>query len=574
MSSIGKTLKNYLSPSSPKFLFTLFLAFILLHTALFNINAAEWGDSYRILRASEYLRELDYPTDEKRPPLFSLLLAIRPSQIDQVLWGRIELLLISIGSFVLFKKLLDLLINKESLGFFNLDVSILDSIATEVKNIALLLFVLNPVYLYWSIRIMADVPFALLAMLSFYYLYRLTYATQKDKTYIYSLLIGFFVGLSAITRFEGYILFGSLGLGLLFLNTTFSRHIFTVKNLLHIIKENISNILLYLFSFSLTLSPYIYFRNPFNSSYFEEPENRVYNLETLNIYLLSLLFVFGFVSAFYFIFNSKKSVIKFLFSHVGIASFISVETALVLAWPAAVPRLFTAVVPFYIIVLSLGIVSYFNRISNHAEFEGISFVSKVSKVLFSHSGMTILSLNFLLLGIYAVGQYYYKLQFLVLMKPLFVFVLVFSLLQIFLITFKKKQLFYLSLTIIMLVWSIATIWLHKDIFRVVQQANLYARQNLSGRIGYNDVSSVSNWYLNDSGVNDSVEGVYYNAEDRSLAKHNPMLEKGLDYLIVTNEHNTTMEFDNKERPYLTEVKEFKKEINGKIFFTRIYKVER
>ena len=80
----------------------VFLLFLLTHLLLLNVNTAEWGDSYRILRASEYIRNLNYPADEKRPPLFSVLLALRPGSVDQILWGRIFMLSVSIASFGVF----------------------------------------------------------------------------------------------------------------------------------------------------------------------------------------------------------------------------------------------------------------------------------------------------------------------------------------------------------------------------------------------------------------------------------------------------------------------------------------
>lgn len=83
----------------------IFLLFVVLHIALFNINAAEWGDSYRILRASEFIREGSYPNNEKRPPLYSFVLAVRPDGVDQVLWGRVIMFGLSIASFWVFYKL-------------------------------------------------------------------------------------------------------------------------------------------------------------------------------------------------------------------------------------------------------------------------------------------------------------------------------------------------------------------------------------------------------------------------------------------------------------------------------------
>ena len=136
----------------PKYwtIFSVLIA-VILRLWLVNINSAEWGDSYRILRASNYVRQFSYPEDEKRPPLFSILLAIRPTGIDAVLWGRIFMLGVSFLALFVFY-----LLSKEYLPTQN------------QRLLALVFLFLNPVYLYWSVRIYADVPFSLLVLLCFY----------------------------------------------------------------------------------------------------------------------------------------------------------------------------------------------------------------------------------------------------------------------------------------------------------------------------------------------------------------------------------------------------------------------
>ncbi|HOV97611.1 MAG TPA: hypothetical protein PLW49_01140, partial [bacterium] len=143
--------------------FYAYLLFIVLHVALFNVNAAEWGDSYRILRASEYIRQGSYPSDEKRPPLFSALTAVRPNSVDPVVWGRVVVFIFSFLSLIVFDKLTQIYIKNEKYRF-----------------VSLILFILNPVYLYWSIRVMADVPFSFFVLLTFYLLSKY-YESLKQK---------------------------------------------------------------------------------------------------------------------------------------------------------------------------------------------------------------------------------------------------------------------------------------------------------------------------------------------------------------------------------------------------------
>jgi len=126
----------------------------------------------------------------------------------------------------------------------------------------------------------------------------------------------------------------------------------------------------------------------------------------------------------------------------------------------------------------------------------------------------------------------------------------------------------------MFIWALAVIWVHKDIFISVKNAAEYGASNLSGRVAYNDVSSVSDWYLNYRYKNPSTFGFYYNSESKKNMEYNSLLAKNIDYLLLTNEHNTTMELDISKRPYLMEIKEFRYNVNGKEFFAKIVKFNR
>jgi len=121
-----------------------------------------------------------------------------------------------------------------------------------------------------------------------------------------------------------------------------------------------------------------------------------------------------------------------------------------------------------------------------------------------------------------------------------------QLINIFAIQKRNFCLFKTTLIFSMLVWSLSTIWLHKDIFKAVVKANKYAQENLQGTIVYNDVSSVSDWYLNVKPGNDQVEGVYVNMDSRAGRTYEVLEEERADYVMVTNEHNTAMEFNADE----------------------------
>ncbi len=504
--------------STPDFKWLLLL-FLGIHLVLFNVNQAEWGDSYRIMRAGEILKTGTYPSDEKRPPLLSLVLATRPQIIDPTTYGRIVLLAFSLFSFITFYLLAkDLIIDSFWLTWVSLA------------------YILNNVYLYWSLRIMADVPFSFFVLLALL-IFSKWYKYEKiSKLFI----LGIICGLAIITRFEGYILTFAIFAGVFFKDISL-KFIPNLKKLWIVL------------GIALIEIPYLVFRNPFTSSYFEEPGNRTYDINMIAIYLLSLLAATGIPYLFFFYSQIQWSK-ELLKSQIPLFIFLILELMLILAWPAAVPRLLVPIIPILLIYLALGVKNYFD------------------KPVDSKKLLMIFGLMFFVLTTYALGQYHYKLQFLILDKKLFVFNLLLTSLLIFLIYYKKK-IYYLWLSvIIMTLWSYSSIFMHKDIFKSVKTAADYAGKNLTGNVGYNDVSAVSDWYLNYQYKNPDLKGAYYNTEKKAFLEESRLKESGLDYLLITNEHNTTMTLDLQKRPYLSEERIFEYNVNGKNFITRIVKI--
>lgn len=526
----------------------IFLVSLLLHIGFFNINAAEWGDSYRILRASEFVREFSYPADEKRPPLFSVLLALRPSFVDQVTWGRLEMLIVSAGVFYVFYLYLKSIFKQDH----------------HKINLGLLLLTLNPVYFYWSLRIMADVVFSLFVLLHLYLL-------RRKRSHSMYLLLGVVTGLAILTRFEGYLLFGAGLCGVLFFSGVEK---FNVGYALARLKMSWKYLLLYVTSTLVTLVPWIMFRNPFTSSYFDEPSSRVYDLNTVIIYVLSLLFLFGFTSFFPIIMSQKEDTYKFLKSNVTFSVFLILELLLILAWPAAIPRLFVAVIPLFIIL--------FVPASDSALSMSVKEANKF------------LALNAVVLIIFVIGQYLYKLQSLVLIKPLFFVVVALNFLGlVFLysnyyknsyinrtlgrvhslgITNRWKQLYLSTITASMCVWLVATIWIHKDLYRTIKDASLYLMATAEGNVAHNDVGSVTEWYL-DYAKDDNIQAFYYDIHDKKLT-YDVLVENKVDYILATNEHNLGFSITVEKRPYLTQIYETNANINGALFNTKVYKFER
>jgi 4-amino-4-deoxy-L-arabinose transferase-like glycosyltransferase len=495
----------------------IFFLFIFLHVLLFGVNAAEWGDSYRILRAAEYVRKFTYPVDEKRPPLFSIILAVRPSFVDQVIWGRIIVFAFSAAAFVVFLKLCNYYLK-----------------GLRARKLALLLFALNPVYLYWSIRIMADVPFSFLILATIY----LFTVWRGNLTATRSAFLGILVGLSVLLRFEGYILFGAVGLGLAF-SLREHKHL---KTLLQTIPT-------YVACFGFTILPYLYFRNPFDSSYLDEPSGRTYDLKMVLIYVVSLMFVFGFTQAYGFFVNNTKRILVFLLSNVAILTFVVIELILILLWPAAIPRLFIPIIPLLIIPLAQGMVDFFDTLKRQ-----------------------VAGLGAFLLVVFIISQYLFKLQFLVPIKPVFIVVSTLQLIAVYCLYKRSANGFFAVTLLSLALWSFSAIWVHKDIFIAVKSGAIYAAENLTGVVGYNDVSSVSDWYLNQRDPTDRVAGVYYHYDKKEDLAYESLLDKGYNYLLMTNEHNTDMTLDIESRDYLRQIKEFRYLINGKVFWAKVIEV--
>lgn len=505
MSMLNKLIQN-------KFL----ILFILVHALLFNVNVAEWGDSYRILRASEYIRDFSYPEDEKRPPFFSILLSLRPEAVDQVMWGRVVMFGISLISFIVFQKLMHIY-----------------ELSEKNKNLANLLFIFNPVYLYWSLRIMADVPFTLLVLLVFY-IYKKWHINKKNYKLV---IIGILVGLAVLTRFEGYILGFAVGLDLLLRKRPVIRKLYKLFYL------SLGFLPVYL--------PWFFYRNPLTSSYFEEPSGRVYDFNTVFIYFMSLFFLFGFTSALFFFLKRARNLNQNIYVDRAVFIFLALELLLALAWPAAIPRLFVPVIPFLIIYLAIFTDEYFS------EYKSTMFKDFMSMLV--------------LLGIYVAGQYVFRLQFLVLHKMLFGIIIFFQLLIILSSLFKKRLTFMFLTFISSLIWGLSTIYLHSEIFRPVKEAALYANQRLTGVIAYNDVSSVSDWYINQKGPSVDRTGIYLNMDSREGRSFSRFEEEGVNYALITNEHNPDLEFNAEEAPYLELITEFSYTIRGEEFFAKIVK---
>ena len=528
--------------------FYAYLLFIVLHVALFNVNTAEWGDSYRILRASEYIRQGSYPSDEKRPPLFSALTAVRPNSVDPVVWGRVVVFIFSFLSLVVFDKLTQIYIKNEKYRF-----------------VSLILFILNPVYLYWSIRVMADVPFSFFVLLTFYLLskyYESLKQKEIDKDYKINnfkslIFMGIVCGLSILTRFEGYLLFLSVFIGVIFSQYEIFFKKIKIKELFYLIKKNWQKAIVLGLTTLITILPWLLYRNPLESEYFEEPSRRTYNFNTIWIYLSSILYIFGFTSAFFFIIKSSKNVLDFLNRNISITTFMIVELLLILVWPAAIPRLFLPLIPFFVLILTISLESYFKNYNNGKKADLLILVGPVFLLFF-----------------YILSQYFLKLQFLVPVKVAFATIV---LIQIFLLLsfyFGKVKIFFYLVLVSITFWSISAIFNHKDIYTAIKSAGIYARDNLDGKVVFNDTTSIADWYINYSYPQKDLTGEKWDFSDKKKLNYEYLLENDVSYVLVTNEDNSSFDLNMKNFKHLKLIQSFRYNIGSKEFFASIFEFKK
>ncbi len=496
-------------------------ALVVSRVLLTNINSAEWGDSYRILRASNFVREFSYPIDEKRPPLFSALLAIRPTNLDAVLWGRIFMLAVSLTALFVFYKLSEKLLSTE-----------------KQRLLALIFLFLNPVYLYWSLRIYADLPFSLLVMLCFYTfeLWREKQNDGKTPQILYLLILGLICGLGILTRFEGYLLTTATLVGVFSTAGKTVRHRFRAAILL-------------LLPATLLVLPWLVYKNPLTSSYFEEPVGRKYNLEMLLTYAVSYLFVLGIIPAFALVAGRLIKIPATRLSdafrkYPHILSFVILESLLILAWPAAVPRLFVPIIPFLVIALVKHVDAYFDH--GKTRLAGI--------------------LSIILTTTYVIVQYKLRLQFLGPQTLVFIAVSALTVVSTVTIVVKQQKLFILSATLSMITLSAATIYLHKDVYRSIKEIATFSLREPAGKIIHNDTANIVSWYF--------PKSEYKNLNDKKYLTQDYLIQNNIGYVIITNEFDPNMEIDLRKRSYLNLIKEAKYQWGGKMFFTWLLGIQR
>jgi len=519
-----------------KWILIFLLLYILLRIIFINVNSAEWGDSYRILRATEFLQNFSYPTDEKRPPLFSFLLLFRFSQIslfnDPILSGRVTMLFLSVFNVLL---------------FYIFCKIILKSSSEKIILFAVGLFAFNPLFVYWSLRIYADNLFLLLMLLSFI----LYFKFQENRKLYFLIPIPLILILSITTRFEGYLLSLSI-ISAFFLGFIFSK----IKIYPFLFITLFLTFLIFLVSYFKEFTFYI---NPIFSKYVDEAESRKITIDEINNFIFQLLFLIGSVFGVVFVLNNFvnlkiKNILEKWLNYGPLVHMFLLQFALSFVWFAAVPRLFLPILPILVILFVKG-------------YENFKFGEYSKKLKYFYFFM-----SFIFLLIYIGSQLYLKLPFLITGLKFFltnIFVGLVGLGLLGLVLFKKfpKNSMMLYFILSNIVWAILFVSLEKDTYKVLNQAVTYFKQNYSQEsiVLSNDVSSISRFYLKDK-FRYSRELDYNEKVLEKVAKVNP------DYIIVTNEHNPSMSFTASKYPGFVLEKEFREKVNSRVFFTQIIKV--
>ncbi len=287
-------------------LFLLAAVFVALRLALFNINIAEWGDSYDFLRIAESITRGEYPPDAKRLPVFPLLIAVGIPFLDAVVWAKIVVLLASAGGLFLTCRLTRRLFPDLSANWL-------------LAAGYLLLF--SPIFLYWSIRVVAEPVFAFWVLLAFNLFYDPPRFLRGLRQVAF---MGADCGLAAMTRYEGFLLFGALGLGLLTRERGERRGI-------------LLSLVLYSVAFVLVISPwllrnYLVFGTVFYTLYSDDPAGFLNAAFYRWQWLSYAVFLFGFPWGFWWLVRGLGLLRQKWLHYLPIFAYVVLSLALFFVW--------------------------------------------------------------------------------------------------------------------------------------------------------------------------------------------------------------------------------------------------
>ena len=510
------------------------IIYLLIRIGLFNINYVEWGDTFRMIRAAEFLSDGTWPWDEKRWPFYSILLIPGVVFDAPILWGRVLIFIASIGTFILTYKLYLKLSYDFSFPSLNSDINgkwfSLERIKNWlkekvlVKNVklteqygmfAVVLLALSPVYAYWSIRVMADPIFGFLIILYSYFFVK---NYQIRHSYKWDVNLSLLLLCITMTRLEG--LFMLLGTVAFFA---------VAKNAKKLILYIIPQLFVYI---PWTLYAKFLYDGPVNNDYLKEAEKFVFNFDRFGYFFTYTVFILVFPPLIYFVIlgitRLKNEVLasnkNIYLPYLPLALFILQEIAIGFIWTPSLPRIYSPIIPFLVILAVYGFQLWQPRKTDYRFFSGVLIFT----VLFS------------------CLQYIHKMYFLGASKILFGLMLLASLAFLSLATFGKNFKFYLGLLIICIsaLSSAVIIYNQKDIYKSVLQGALFAKDLADQsphkeRIAYADETGTTSWYLKNNYT-------YYLEQDDEVDsledQYKTLSNNAVTYLIVTNEFNRGSQF--------------------------------
>lgn len=480
MTKLFAVLKEY------KFVVIFLLVYVVFRIIIINVNITEWGDSFRILRAAQFILKFSYPLDEKRLPFFSALLAPGLLFLEPVLWGRIFAIILTVLNLVL-------------TGI--LAKTIFRRISPRQILLTLTLLAFNPIFFYWSLRIMAETTAATLVLLSFV----IYFGFQKKEGLLQRFLLGVVLGLAGLTRYEGFLLAGAFGLSFL-------------------IKRDWRGIIKTFSVFFILVVPWfvitkLVFKGVTSNAYVSELETFQFDLYRLGYFLTYALFFLGFpiILAFFVPILAKRNIFPFKQKistlqtslYLPLILFVALEAVLFFVWTPSLPRIMVLILPLAVIFLSRA----------------------VATTNLQENRKRLLASILMLLVLFLILQFKFRLYFLVLSRSGLVVILLMVFLTIVSILINNRKFLILTMLAALIAGCVVVVANQRLVYSTIYQASLYA-WSLPGNIAYSDETGVSAWYLGSKGLAYPEDLVQNAKQEREW-----LTENKVSYILDTNEFN-------------------------------------
>lgn len=482
-------------------LFIFLGVYLVIRVFLLNINYTEWGDTFRMIRAADYLSKASWPWDEKRWPLYSVFLIPGVWLNIPVFWGRVIAILISSASLGMIYAFYLKYISKNKL----------------YALYAAMFVATSSVFGYWSFRVMADPLFALLVLVYFYFFPQIY--TEKRNENSEFLLSGLLLMIT-MTRLEGLFVASATGVFFLIYSISKKKFGFKIKNL----KDNLTSILIFFIPQVLIYLPWtlyakVLYKGPVSNNYLDEVETFVFNLERFKYFFTYSAFVLVIPITVYFAWQGFKAIKsrKNLYL-IPLALFILQEFLIGFIWTPSLPRIYMPVIPFLGMLFILGVEVFNNKKLDVKRY---------------------MVINLVITFLFAYFQYSQRLYFLGASKLLFGFILFMNLVLIILPLLKidyKKYLITLSLILNLVIVSVI-IYNQSYVYKSVMKGIEFVAP-LEGPIAYSDETGNSDWYLRSKGYYLDPENAIENLDEQyELLKYN-----NIPYMLWTDEFNRKSAF--------------------------------